>query len=119
MMWYILDEHDNPIAEPDMVLAARWFGNNPKRRIVTKTDVNEDCTLSTVFLGLDHSYRGGEPILYESMWFGGPNNGDMRRYNTKKEAFEGHLEMLGEVLQVLKESPISWEIGLNDLLKKK
>ena len=131
MMWYVLNENDEPVAEPDMILAARWFSENSERRKVVLTDVSEDCQLSTVFLGLDHSYRGGEPVLYESLWFGGPNDGDMRRYKTREEAIKGHIEMLAEIsdnilfkgsslaaISSLKEPKMSWEIGLQDLLTK-
>jgi hypothetical protein len=51
--------------------------------------------VSTVFLGLDHSFlRRGEPILYETMVFGGPHDEHQRRYSTRAEAAAGHYETL-------------------------
>lgn len=48
--------------------------------------------MSTVFLGLDHNFSGGEPILFETMIFGGPLDGEQRRYHTYDQAERGHTE---------------------------
>lgn len=53
-----------------------------------------DVTVSTVFLCMDHNYSGvGEPILFETMVFGGECDGEMARYRTWNEAVKGHEEM--------------------------
>lgn len=96
MSWYILDENDNPVKEDDVSKAAKWLEENSDRRIVEKT-VLINCELSTVFLCLDHSFDEEIPILYESLWFGGILDGNMRRYATKEEALAGHEEMLEEI----------------------
>ena len=93
-MWWILDENNEPVPSDGMG-AAQFIELG--RRSVAQDDVG-DAHLSTVFLCLDHSMgRPGGPILYESMWFGGPNDGDQRRYRTREEALAGHQEMLNEV----------------------
>jgi hypothetical protein len=47
--------------------------------------------VSTVFLGIDHSFtRGGPPILFETMVFGHAGIEDTYRYATWDEALEGH-----------------------------
>lgn len=48
--------------------------------------------ISTVWLGLDHNYYGGSPLLFETMVFHGDHSGDiyMDRYSTWDEAVEGH-----------------------------
>lgn len=47
--------------------------------------------VSTVFLGLDHSYGKGPPILWETMVFGGSMRDEyMERYTSEQEALEGH-----------------------------
>lgn len=107
--WYTLNELDEPVEEPDIIKASRWLENNLEQRQIAYTKFGE-CFLSTVFLGLDHNYRCGTPILFESLWFGGPMDGDMRRYHTKQEALEGHEEMLKESYSK------AWEIGLNSIL---
>jgi hypothetical protein len=53
-----------------------------------------DVEISTVFLGLDHSFTGGEPVLFETMVFGGEHEGFCERYTTKEKAVEGHNRVL-------------------------
>jgi hypothetical protein len=54
--------------------------------------------VSTVYLGLDHSFMGGPPMIFESMVFGpgASNDWDMRRYSTEEQAIKGHWEMVKE-----------------------
>lgn len=49
-----------------------------------------DAKVSTVFLGVDHNYDGGEPILFETMIFGGEFDQYQERYCTYDEAVKGH-----------------------------
>lgn len=99
-MWYILNEKNEPVPEPDCLVAAQFLESG--NRIVAQSDVG-DAHLSTVFLCLDHGMgRPGGPVLYESMWFGGPMDGDQRRYRTREEALAGHQEMLNEVAGFLR-----------------
>jgi hypothetical protein len=53
--------------------------------------------ISTVFLGLDHNFSGGDPLLFETMVFGGPLDGRMWRYKTYADAEFGHAEAVTEV----------------------
>mgnify|MGYP000541211467 CR=1 FL=1 len=55
-----------------------------------------DVRVSTVWLGLNHNYhRGGPPMIFETMVFGGDNI-DLfcDRYSTKAEALAGHREVV-------------------------
>jgi hypothetical protein len=71
----------------DLIEWAKSFeGQN---RIVEQTQIG-DVKVSTVFLGLDHSFGGGEPLLFETMIFGGKEDGFQDRYSTWDEAVEGH-----------------------------
>lgn len=68
---------------------AKWF-ENVENRIVKKTTIR-DIEVSTVFLGLDHSFFSDKkPILFETMIFGGEQEGYQERYSTWAEAEEGH-----------------------------
>jgi len=58
-------------------------------RIVEQTEIG-DIKVSTVFLGLDHRYGDGEPLLFETMIFGGSEDGFQDRYSTWDEATKGH-----------------------------
>lgn len=75
-----------------------WFQNNGKNCIVGNDTVN-GVLVSTVFLGIDHNFNpratgNSEPILFETMIFGGKHNQYMMRYNTWEEAEIGHKKAL-------------------------
>lgn len=46
--------------------------------------------VSTVWLGLNHAYDDGPPLIFETMVFGGPMDEYMERYTTEAQAREGH-----------------------------
>lgn len=61
------------------------------------TDCGDGVTVSTVFLGLNHNWGHGEPLLYETMVFGGKFNDETERYTTVEQAIEGHRMMVQRV----------------------
>lgn len=63
---------------------------------VGSTEVGE-AWVSTVFLGLDHGWAPGPPVLFETMVFGGPFNEEQDRYCTWDEAVVGHAEMVKRI----------------------
>lgn len=85
-MFYILNEDGNPVLEPDILKHSLWMHRN---REVKQTTIN-DILVSTVFLGIDHSFCGNGPILFETMVFGGEHDGYQERYTTKWKALIGH-----------------------------
>jgi hypothetical protein len=58
-----------------------------------------EVLVSTTFLGLDHSFGGSVPILFETLVFGGRLDGEMERYATYEEAEAGHERMCGLVME--------------------
>lgn len=77
-----------PVIEPDLFKWARWMADNTYT--VGREDINDIC-ISTVFLGFDHGHiEGGDPILFETMVFGGRYDRYQRRYSTWEKAEEGH-----------------------------
>lgn len=58
-------------------------------RIVGRTTVG-DADVSTVWMGLDHNYGEGEPLIFETMIFGGDRDSEQWRYSTREQAVEGH-----------------------------
>lgn len=54
---YILDAEGNPQPEPDLHAWGQWL-QNATNRIVKKERI-DDSEVSTVFLGIDHSFGGG------------------------------------------------------------
>lgn len=58
-------------------------------RKVRRTEINQ-VVISTVFLGIDYSFEEKIPLLFETMIFGGINDGYQTRYSTWDEAIKGH-----------------------------
>jgi hypothetical protein len=59
-----------------------------------------EILVSTVWLGINHNWIGGRPLIFETMVFGAPwdEYEEMHRYSTEEEARLGHagvLEMVG------------------------
>jgi hypothetical protein len=86
MRKYILDGK-NPVAVDDALEWAKWF--ETADRTVKKSKIG-DAEISTVFLGLDHNWGLGPPVLFETMIFGGRFDEDQDRYCTWDEAIKGH-----------------------------
>ena len=93
---YILDGH-TPVPVDDLIEWAKFFEGN--RHVAS--DMVGNVRISTVFLGLDHSYGSGPPLLFESMIFGGSLDREQRRYSTWDQAERGHAELLTLVRQTL------------------
>ena len=88
---------------------ARWFETADRH---VAQDTIGDYWVSTVFLGLDHNYGSGPPILFETMVFdrGHPKtvtlvdgrtrtyapavDGYFGRYRTYEEAEKGHAKIV-------------------------
>jgi hypothetical protein len=68
------------------------------------TDFGGGLTVSTVFLSLDHSRDGGEPMLFETMVFDSERGGDLVRCSTWDEAEAQHARIVAELgkLRVVK-----------------
>ena len=93
MKKYILDSDGNPELCTDLLKWAAWFETANDQRVVKKTDVTKGIEVSTVFLGLDHSFGGGKtPMLYETMIFGGDHDQYQERFATRESALKGHEE---------------------------
>ena len=95
---YILDEHGSPVPEPDLMKWAQWF-ETANRHLAR--DVIGDVTVSTVFLGINHRFGEGEPLLFETMVFGGPFDQEQRRYSRRIDAFAGHADLVAQVRSTL------------------
>jgi len=94
---FILDGHK--VVPTDLDTWSRWF-QRANRKVAS--DHIGDILISTVFLGLDHSYGSGPPLLFETMIFGGPHDQYQERYTTWEEAEAGHAKAL-EIVKEQKE----------------
>jgi hypothetical protein len=94
MKWYKLNEDHSVEVLPDGEYPKIGDLNGPSKH-VGNTFIG-DQRISTVFLHFDHGLNFGttdkpsDPVLFESMIFGGPHDEYQRRYCTYNEALEGH-----------------------------
>lgn len=87
---YRLDNH-TPVKTNDLDAWVDWFQNADRR--VARTTVG-DAVICTDFLGLDHQYGDGPPLLFETMVFGGEFDQDMTRCSTWDQAEQQHRDMV-------------------------
>jgi hypothetical protein len=64
-------------------------------RIIGKTELPDGREVSTVWLGMDHSFGQGPPLIFESLVF--PQCDHMERYATEEEARAGHIALVAEL----------------------
>lgn len=90
--FYKLDENKNAIP-----CSAKEWGW--QRQVMTRTNTKHvaeeqigDFWISTVWLGINHQYGNGKPLIFETMVFKNESGIDAYcdRYSTWKEAEEGH-----------------------------
>lgn len=93
---YILN--DANVAVPvDLMTWAKWYEVNHERRRVAREEFADGVVVSTVFLGLDHSWGDGPRLIFETMVFGGPLDQETYRYATWAQAEAGHAVMVERV----------------------
>jgi len=96
--YYILRDGE-PVECNDSAVWGEWFEKNLDDRRVALDDTGIS-TVSTVFLAINHRLPGeGPPLLYETMVFGGPLDGEQWRYSTREEALKGHREVVERLLR--------------------
>lgn len=87
-MNFILDGHE-AIEEPDLMKWAKWFESCERR--VDDSRIG-DVRISTVFLGIDHSFGDGTRLLFETMIFGGKHDECCDRCETWDQAVQMHKD---------------------------
>lgn len=121
---YILDGK-KAVPEPDLMKWAQWMERRGVRHVGDDT-VDGRFRVSTVFLGLDHAWKDGPPILFETMVF--PKNkeelsdeeAELRlfdRYSTWEEAEAGHAHIIAELQMLIAQR---WEATsiLDELVRR-
>lgn len=93
-LWYKIDENHN-ITPSDVY----DFETQDSRHKRVGLDEVGETRVSTVFLGLDHNWGDGPPILFETMVFSNDVDYDQYqyRYCTWDEAEKGHKLILSKV----------------------
>lgn len=88
---WILDDNHN-LVEVDLITWAKYI-EHPDNRVVGYTQINSEVWVSTIFLGIDHrfpSFPPGPPLVFETLVFGGPLNGEGGRWVSYDDAKTNH-----------------------------
>ena len=107
--WYLDGDSVIPLEETGMTRTEYFQWWEGEQRVIARDDLPNPAgeamiRVSTVFLGMDHSwYPAGPPILFETMIFaeGWPFDQDQERYATAAAARAGHAAALARVSTVL------------------
>jgi hypothetical protein len=77
-----------------------------RRPSLPQEDEVDDVMVSTVFVGLDFgiAVHRSDPLLWETMIFGGPHDGWCARAATRSAALDQHIEALELIGQKPKET---------------
>lgn len=87
---YILAEDGKTAVPCDDLMTWAKSQDLDKRR-VDWTELHDGTVkVSTVFLGPDHGFCDGAPLLWETMIFGGEHDEYQERYSTYEDAVAGH-----------------------------
>lgn len=90
---YILEDGE-PVKCKNLLAWARWMETGERQ--IAADDIG-GVRVSTVFLGRDHAFGSGRPVLFETMIFGGPHDEYQERYCTREQAVIGHSRALALV----------------------
>lgn len=100
--FFILDDDGKVVPITDINEWGAWFGTHD--RVVKQTRVL-GVWVSTVFLGLNHNfYDNSEPLIFETMIFGGAEDQYQDRYSTREQAEEGHKRAVRLAIKTLPKS---------------
>ena len=99
---YVLNASGEPIAETNPLKWARWFQTADRE---VARDGHGNVNVSTVFLGLDHSFGAGPPVLWETMIFGGAHDEYQKRYTSRVDALTGHARAVALAFGKKKRKP--------------
>ncbi len=120
---YILNDQGEPVPCPDLMTWGMWM-ETVNRHV--GDEVIDGIRISTVFLGLDHRYNNGPPILWETMTFGAdrkhwsskskePIDQECDRCSGNREQAEAmHAEVVARVRAMLAERAAA-VAGIGDL----
>lgn len=89
------------------------------RRVASTVIPETNVWVSTVWLGLDHNYWGGPPLIFETMVWNehGADDEICERWSSENEAVAGHLAVVSALLAATgadRHLPEDTAIPLND-----
>ena len=90
--YYILE--DGEIRPASLEEWGAFFKDIENRRIAYNSFSGGSVEVSTVFLGLNHNFGSGPPLLFETMVFGLDDEDHQMRYASVEQAKVGHAEIV-------------------------
>lgn len=92
---YVLNDRGEPRIAASQEESYAWYAKADRN--VAKTKIGKSL-ISTVFLWIDHGYRTGPPVLWETMVFGGPLDMEEDRCSgSREQAIAMHAAMVKRV----------------------
>ena len=96
---YLLDDQHQPVRAIISTVGQffDWSERWNQQRSILHEEVAPGLFVSTIFLGIDHSYSidpDHTPLLFETMVFNDYEAGDQWRYHTYDEAVAGHAAVV-------------------------
>ena len=88
------DFYDRKGRPMELMEWARAFEDTDRR---IGNDTIDGQRVSTVWLGNDHSFGEGPPLIFETMIFGGPHDQYCDRYSTEEAAVAGHARTVAAI----------------------
>jgi hypothetical protein len=101
-LWF--DRKGQPITD---IEAVERQLRDPAYKRIDETTLPDGKWISTVWLGLNHRFGEGPPLIFETMVFDSQDNLEsieQERYSTEEDAIIGHQQMIAKYT---KQNPIS------------
>lgn len=93
--FYRLDEHRYAVP-----CSLEWYGKHHfadfAKNVVARSKVG-DADISTVFLGINHQFGDGPPLLFETLVSGGEYDEEMERCSTWDQAVAQHARWCDKI----------------------
>ena len=88
-----MDHYDR---EGKLITLRRWatLFEDDEYRTVARTRIDL-VVVSTIWLGIDHGFYGGPPLIFETMTFGAEDE-EQYRYATEEEALQHHADLVAQ-----------------------
>lgn len=91
------DRQGNPMSLMEWANRFETADQTRDMKRVAETTLPDGKWISTVWLGIDHSFGSGPPLIFETMVFpsrANMNDLDCDRYSTEDQALAGHAAMV-------------------------
>lgn len=106
--WYNRQGDRVTVEEAGRLLDIDGYKRVARTEILSAADPKVMKTVSTVWLGLDHNYSGGTPLIFETMVFGDSMADELcQRYSTEADALAGHREIVATVAATVQDEIVT------------